>query len=70
MNQVTVEKTAKYLIVKIPLKAVQKQTPPLRRQRSIGGAIAEGLADIEAGRVFGPFKNIREFKFSLKKLKA
>lgn len=70
MNQVTVEKTPKYLIVKIPLRSVEigKAGISPRAQKIIDTAIAEGIADINAGRVFGPFKNVQEFKKSLRKI--
>ena len=68
MSQVTIEKTQKYLIVKIPLKSVQsgKAEVSLRAQKVIDRAIAEGLKDIKDGRIFGPFENIKEFKKALK----
>lgn len=67
MNQVTVEKTQKYLIVKIPLRAVESGRAELsvRARKVIDSAIGEGLSDIETGRVFGPFKSVREFKSAL-----
>lgn len=70
MNQVTIEKTQKYLIVKIPLKSVENGKAGIspRAKKIIDTAIAEGLSDIDAGRVFGPFKNIQEFKKSLKSI--
>jgi len=70
MSQVTIEKTPKYLIVKIPLKSVEIGKGELSRkgQKIIDRAVAEGLRDIEAGRVFGPFRNTREFKKTVKKL--
>jgi len=70
MNQVTVEKTSKYLIVRIPLKSVQSGKAELPRgaQKVINKAINEGLEDIAASRVFGPFKNVQQFKKSLRKI--
>ncbi|MBI2514665.1 hypothetical protein HYV91_00530 [Candidatus Wolfebacteria bacterium] len=67
MPQVTVEKTSKYLILKIPIASfrVGKVAISNRAQNAIDGAIAEGLRDIESGRVFGPFKNVKELKKSL-----
>lgn len=72
MNHVTVERTPKYLIVKIPLKAVREGGAELspRARRVIDRAIAEGLRDIEAGRVFGPFASVRSFKAALKRRSA
>lgn len=60
MPLVTVEKTKKYLVLRIPLEAVEE-----KGQRMVDEAIKEGLKDIEAGRVFGPFRNVREFKQAL-----
>lgn len=63
------EKTKDYLVVKIPLKAVEEgraELPP-SAQRVIDAAITEGLRDIKAGRVFGPFKSVKEFKNAFKK---
>ena len=69
MNQVTIEKTPKYLIVKIPLKSVESGKAELspRARKKVNAAIAEGLQDIDSGRIFGPFKNVQEFKKSLRK---
>lgn len=69
MPEMTVEKTKDYLVVKIPLKAVEEGRAELslRAQRVIDAAIAEGLGDIRAGRVFGSFKDVKEFKNALKK---
>lgn len=36
-------------------------------RESLEAAIAEGLEDYEKGRVFGPFKSVKEFKAALKK---
>jgi AbrB family looped-hinge helix DNA binding protein len=36
-------------------------------RNSLEAAIAEGLEDYEEGRVFGPFKSVKEFKEALKK---
>ena len=68
MNQVTVEKTQKYLIVKIPLKAVEsgKAELSVRAQKIIDESIVEGLRDVEAGKIFGPFKDVKSFKAALK----
>lgn len=68
MNQVTVERTPQYLIVKIPLKAVEEGRAELspRARKVIDKAIAEGLRDIAAGRVFGPFKDVKSFKTALR----
>lgn len=69
MRQVILEKTQEYLIVKIPLKSVKTgraEISPIN-QRIVNKAIAEGLNDIKSGRVFGPFKNIKEFKTALRK---
>ena len=71
MSNVTVEKTKDYLIVKIPLKATEEGRAELspRAQKIVGAAIQEGIKDIEAGRVSGPFRNMKEFKSSLRKAK-
>lgn len=61
MPLITVEKTKKYLVLRIPLDAVEQ-----KGKKMIDEAIKEGLKDIEAGRVFGPFQNIREFKQALR----
>lgn len=63
MNQVTLEKTPEYLVIKIPLKAVETGKAPLKSgsKQIIDEAIAEGLADIKAGRVFGPFDSVKKF---------
>lgn len=37
------------------------------RERAIEAAIAEGLADIKAGRVSGPFSSVEEFNAHLKR---
>ena len=62
MPEMTIEKTKEYLVVKIPLKTIEKQMVDI--------AIDEGLEDIKAGRVFGPFKNVKEFKRALGKSKS
>lgn len=69
MPEMTVEKTKDYLVVKIPLKSVEEGRAEFspRAQRVIDAAIAEGLGDIKAGRVFGPFKSVKEFKNASKK---
>ena len=36
-------------------------------RESLEATIAEGLEDYEKGRVFGPFKSVKEFKAALKK---
>lgn len=71
MSQVLIEKIKGYLVVKIPLKTVNERRAELspRAQKIVDEAIEEGLRDIEAGRVFGPFKNIKEFKRVVKKVK-
>lgn len=68
MNQVAIEKTQKYLIVKIPLTSVQVGKADLapKSRRIIDRAIAEGLRDIEAGRSVGPFKSVKELKKSVR----
>ena len=68
MNQVTIEKTPKYLIVKIPLTSVQTFRAELspKSRRDIHRAIAEGLSDIEAGRSIGPFKNVKDFRKAIR----
>lgn len=68
MAEVMLKKTKNYLVVKIPLKAVEQGEATLspQAQKVIDEAIAEGLADIKAGRVFGPFKDVGEFKKSLR----
>lgn len=69
MNRVTIEKTSDYLIVKIPLGAVASGKAELssRARRIVDQAIAEGLRDIEAGRMVGPFKTVREFKSAIRR---
>jgi len=69
MSQVLVEKTKDYLVVKIRLKTMEGGKAELspRAQKIVDSAIDEGLRDIEAGRVFGPFKNVKEFKKALAK---
>lgn len=71
MNRVLVEKTNHYLVLKIPLRTVEtgRAEVSLRAQKVINAAIVEGLRDIDAGRVLGPFKNARELKTALGKLK-
>ena len=68
MSTVTVEKTKNYLVVRIPLGAVQGGRAKLspRAQKIVDASIAGGLGDIKAGRVFGPFKNMGEFKRALR----
>ena len=68
MPQVTIEKTQKYLIVKIPLKSFKtgKAEISSRAQNNIDRAIVAGFKDIESGRIFGPFKTVGAFKKSLK----
>jgi AbrB family looped-hinge helix DNA binding protein len=43
--------------------------PKVVIDRDIEASIEEGLKDIEAGRVFGPFSSVKEFKKALKKRK-
>ena len=68
MSEVTIEKTKDYLVVKIPLKSVSDGKAELstRTQKIVNSAIVEGLADIKAGRVYGPFGSVKEFKNSLR----
>jgi hypothetical protein len=68
MAQVTVEKTKKYLVVKIPLQAAVEGRAELsaRSQRAIDRALAKGLRDIKAGLIFGPFSDVKSFKAALK----
>jgi len=61
MPLITIEKTKDYLVLRIPLKAVEQ-----RGQRIVDEAIREGLNDIEAERVFGPFQSVREFRQALR----
>lgn len=67
MEQVTVERTQKYLIVKIPFKAVKVGSAELstRARKIIDRAVSEGLRDIAAGRTFGPFATVKEFRKAL-----
>ena len=67
MQEVTVQKTKDYLVVKIPLRAVKEGRAELspRAQKVVDAAIAEGLADIQAGKVFGPYESVAEFKKAL-----
>lgn len=69
MSRVTVERTPGYLIVKIPLKAVGEGRAELspRTRKVIDRAVAEGLRDVAAGRVFGPFPSVRSFRAALKR---
>jgi predicted transcriptional regulator len=71
MPEMTVEKTKNYLVVKIPLKAVEEGRAKIspRAQKVVDAAINEGLRDIKAGKVFGPFENVKEFKSALKRKK-
>ncbi len=64
MTTVTVEKTKHYLVVKIPLRAVEEGRAELspRARKMVDTAITEGLRNIEAGEVFGPFKNAQGLK--------
>ena len=67
MSQVLVEKTRDYLVVKIPLRAAREGKAELssRGQRIVDAAISEGLKDIGAGRVVGPFKSVKEIRKAL-----
>jgi hypothetical protein len=69
MSQVVIERTRDYLVVKIPLKAVKERRAGIstKGQLIVDQAIADGLLDIEAGRTFGPFGTVREFKKALKR---
>lgn len=69
MNQVTIEKTEKYLVVKIPIESVSsgKAQISAKSKKLVDQAIIRGLRDVEAGRIFGPFRNAREFKAAIKK---
>lgn len=69
MRQVILEKTQDYLIVKIPLKSVKTGRAEISfsSQKIVDKAITEGLNDIKSGRVFGPFKSVKEFKTALRK---
>lgn len=68
MTQVTIEKTSKYLIVKIPLTSMRngkaELTPASRK--AVDSAINEGIRNIEDGRFIGPFKNIKEFNKAIR----
>lgn len=68
MTEVTLEKTKEYLIVKIPLESVKSGRAEIshKARRVVDATIAEGLHDLKSGRIFGPFKNVREFKAALK----
>ena len=68
MPLVTVEKTKKYLVLRIPLGAVEQKKAEISSasQRIIDEAIKKGLGDIKAGRTFGPFRSVREFKQALR----
>ena len=70
MPTVTVEKTEDYILVKIPLKAIKNGRAELsnRARKVIDSAIEEGVSDLEAGRGFGPFKSVKEFKRSLARI--
>ncbi|MBI2041722.1 MAG: hypothetical protein HYT20_01725 [Candidatus Nealsonbacteria bacterium] len=60
MPLITVEKTKKYLVLRIPLEDVEQ-----KGQKIVNEAIKEGLRDIETGKTFGPFQNVHEFKQTL-----
>lgn len=51
----------KNIIIIKPQKVVDKSS-----KKDIDDAIAEGLKDIAAGREFGPFASVKEFKTALK----
>lgn len=72
MQGVTVQKTKDYLVVKIPLRAVKEGRAELssRAQKVVDSAITEGLSDIRAGRTFGPFDSVKEFKRALRNTHA
>ena len=42
-------------------------TPKAVVDRSVEDALSEGLRDLKEGRVFGPFRSVKEFKQALKK---
>lgn len=69
MSQVLIEKTRDYLVVKIPFRAARDGKAELspRAQKIVDAAIFEGLRDIEAGRVVGPFRNVKEIRKALGK---
>lgn len=69
MSIVTIEKTKKYLVVKIPFGAVQSKRASISQcpRNSISSAIKEGLEDFKTGKTLGPFRNVREFKLALRK---
>lgn len=63
MEHITVQKTHKYLIVRIPLGSVEKKsTKQLLSRRGIRVSIDEGLHDIAMGKVIGPFTTVKAFK--------
>ena len=68
MPLVTVEKTKKYLVLRIPLGAVEQKKAEISSagQRIIDEAIKKGLSNIKAGKTFGPFRSVREFKQALR----
>ena len=67
MNTVVVEKTAKHLIIKIPLRSVERRGGVLssKAQRTVDRAIAQGIGDVARGHVFGPFQDMKEFRRAL-----
>ena len=69
MTTMTLEKTEDYLVLKIPLKAVEdgKAKISSSTRKILDSAISEGLLDIESGKVLGPFKSVREFKKAIAK---
>ena len=69
MTQITLEKTNNFLILKIPLKSIDDGRVDISKKdmNIIDNAISEGLADIEAGRVFGPFASVEEAEKGLLK---
>lgn len=71
MSGVMIGKTKDYLVVKIPLRSVSDGKAELsaKAQKTVDAAIAEGLADIKAGRIYGPFNDMKAFKNSLRKKK-
>ena len=68
MENVTIERTKEYLVIKIPMRAVEKGKTGITKQAqtALNEAISKGLEDIRQGRTFGPFQSIREFKAALK----
>ncbi len=65
-NKVNLE-VGDVLEVSIQNKNIVLKPKTVVDRESLEGAITEGLKDYQEGRVFGPFKSVKEFKAALKK---